>query len=223
MDDDRLNPVMNRLDGLESRLKAVEDQKRHESCSWMAKISRVGIVVGCLGGILGGASILWNLWKEVGAKPDIVLVPGAPIDVLWKPEERRLSFKCGLVLANNARASGVVTAARAYVQTATLAPLLDFQSILFNEKSSNLRPPFSVQASATREVEISITSELTPEKEQEFRKTGLYYLILEFETSQLRRQVPYCFWLGDETTNDLFTTGVLTYTDLDPRCLSSDT
>jgi hypothetical protein len=56
MDDEALKAMINRIDHLDSQLKAVEGQKRDESHGWWSRIGRVGIVVGCLGGIPGGTA-----------------------------------------------------------------------------------------------------------------------------------------------------------------------
>jgi hypothetical protein len=230
MDDDGLNPVINRIDGLESRLKAVEDQKRDESRGWVAKITHLGIVVGCVGGILGGANTLWDVWKEVLAKPDVRVQLGGPLNVDWDPNGRRLSFNYGFVLQNNGRAPGAVTALRAYMEhvmehvdvSVTQGPFqLKFPSIDLSEMGKSVRLPTNIQVNYGRDIDLTIASELTHEQEQAFYGTGLKKLIVEFEASQTGQAI-YCFWLGQDAANALAITGVLDYSGPDSGCKLSD-
>src|SRR5215813_4369750 len=88
MDDETLQSVINRVDRLDNRLQQVE----HQSRDWIAQIGRVGIIVACVSGMLGGIHTSWVLWKGATIKPNIKLIPAAKLDMYWTPEGRRLSF-----------------------------------------------------------------------------------------------------------------------------------
>ena len=104
MDDETLQSVINRVDRLDNRLQEVENQSR----DWIAKIGRVGIIVACVGGILGGVHTSWVLLKWLFATPNIKLIPAAKLDMYWTPEGRRLSFAWVVILGNEGEAPGIV-------------------------------------------------------------------------------------------------------------------
>lgn len=222
MNDETLIPLINRIDGLENQINTIEDQRRKESRGWLARISRIGIVVGCLGGILGGSSTFLNLWNEYRAKPDTALIPGGDID-LSLDQDGRLDLKCGLVVYNKGRASDAVRAARAYLLDGVPPSQEPFnlEDIRVIEKGVKTRFPISVGATDMREIEIAIGSKLPPEKQQAFREAGLHRLVLEFDADQPNRQATYCFWMGQEAANILVKEGRLAIANpFDSRCPS---
>src|SRR5215813_2373315 len=113
MDDETLQSVINRVDRLDNRLQQVE----HQSRDWIAQIGRVGIIVACVSGMLGGIHTSWVLWKGATIKPNIKLIPAAKLDMYWTPEGRRLSFAWVVILGNEGEAPGIVEVARAHVES----------------------------------------------------------------------------------------------------------
>ena len=112
MDDETLQSVINRVDRLDNRLQEVENQSR----DWIAKIGRVGIIVACVGGILGGANTFLILWHWATDKPNIEFNAPPPLLVEWIPEARRLSFTWVVTLRNKGGAQGVVKEVHAYLE-----------------------------------------------------------------------------------------------------------
>src|SRR5437867_3508603 len=113
MDDETLQSVINRVDRLDNRLQEVENQSR----DWIAKIGRVGIIVACVGGILGGVHTSLVLSKWICATPNIKLSPATKLDIYWTPEGRRLAFAWVVILDNKGEATGLVEIARAHVES----------------------------------------------------------------------------------------------------------
>ena len=200
MDDETLQSVINRVDRLDNRLQEVE----HPSRDWIAKIGRVGIIVACVSGILGGVHTLWALLKPLFDKPNIRLIPAAKLDMYWTPEGRRLAFAWVVILDNTGGATGVVEVARAHVESVSPGTTQGVKQPLDDIQVSERGVPshllsFSIRAADTRELEITMASQLTPEAEQAFVQEGLYKLVLEVDVPQPKYQPKYqmyCIYLG---------------------------
>jgi hypothetical protein len=219
MDGETPQSVTNRIDQLDRRLKEVEKQSR----GWVAKIGRVGIIVGCIGGILGGTSTFLNLWKSVvTATPNLVLVPGDGLCVQWSSENQRLSLTWGLTVQNKGEAIGVVKAVRAHIkskawETGKQQRLGDIQ---VTEKRVDIPFPVSVKAADARDLEITMASDLTHEAKHEFFEEGLYSLTLEVDVPQAKSS-EYCIYVGKSLLKDLREKGLGKLDAPDPRCISS--
>jgi hypothetical protein len=219
MDGETPQSVINRIDNLDKRLKEVENQSR----GWVAKIGRVGIIVGCVGGILGGTSTCLALWKLATATPNIELVLGDGLRMHWASEDQRLSLTCGVTLQNKGEAIGVVKAAHAHVESEAWGTgrqqLLD--DIQVSEKRGDIPLPVSIKPADARDLEITMTSKLTREAEQAFFAEALYKLVLVVNVPQPMRQV-YCIYMGQSLVRDLHEKGYGKLDSPDARCTSGD-
>jgi hypothetical protein len=88
MDNETLNPLINRIDVLENRLHTIEDQKRNEGLGWgIVKGIGKGIMgVGALGGLIALLNFAWDFpqkMKERIAMPDTVTQSGEQLDLTW--------------------------------------------------------------------------------------------------------------------------------------------
>src|SRR5215470_13302751 len=108
MDDEAMQSVINRIDRLDNRLKEVENQ----SSGWVAKIGRIGIIVGCIGGILGGVYTCLSLWKWATTAPNFSLEYAPVLQLYWISKDQRLSHTWGVAMINIGEAPGSITAAR---------------------------------------------------------------------------------------------------------------
>jgi len=222
MDDETLQSVINRVNRLDNRLQEVENQSR----DWIAKIGRVGIIVACIAGILGGVHTSWVLLKLVTGKPNITLIPAAKLDMYWTPEGRRLSFAWVVILDNTGEATGFVEVARAHVESVSPGTTQGVKQLLDDIQVSEKGAPshalsFSIRPVDTRELEITMASQLTPEAEQAFVKEGLYTLVLEVDVPQPKYQM-YCIYLGSSVVKDLRENGYGKFGSSDSRCTSGD-
>src|SRR5262249_15590958 len=143
------------------------------------KIGRVGIIVACVGGLLGGVHTSLVLSKVLSrwlcATPNIKLSPATKLDIYWTPEGRRLAFAWVVILENKGEAPGLVEIARAHEESVSPGtiqgvkqPLDDIQ---VSEKGDPSHPlSFSMRSADTHDLEITMASQLTPEVEQAFVK-----------------------------------------------------
>ena len=211
--------VIDRIDLLDRRLKEVENQ----SHGWLAKISRVGIIVACIGGILGGTNTFLSLWKVATATPNLDLVLGDGLRMYWSSENRLLSLTCGVTLQNKGEAIGVVKAAHAHVESKVwgTGKQQRLDDIQVSEKRDKIPLPVSIRPDDARDLEITMASNLTHEAEQAFFEEGLYKLILEVENPQ-PMQREYCIYMGQSLLRDLREKGYGKLDTPDARCTSVD-
>jgi len=222
MDDETLQPVINRIDSLDNRLKEVENQNRRD---WIAKIGRVGIIVACVGGILGGANTFLILWHWATDKPNIEFNAPPPLLVEWIPEARRLSFTWVVTLWNKGAAQGVVKEVHAYLefgaQDTGKRPLDD---IKINENGTDIPPFISVRPADTHALKITMAVELTREAEKTFfEEESFHKLILEVVFGHMPQPEyqEFCIYLGLSSI-DLREKGDGKLGASDSRCTSSD-
>jgi hypothetical protein len=207
--------VIDRIDQIERRLKEVENP----SPGWVTRISRVGIIVACIGGILGGASTSLNLWECATATPNLDIVLGDCLHMYWSSENRLLSLACGVTLQNKGGAIGVVKTAHAHVEskegTGKQQRLDDIQVI---EKRDKIPFPVSIRPHDARDLEITMASNLTHEAEQTFFEEGLYNLFLEIIEKPQPIQREYCIYMGQSLLRDLREKGYGKIDTPDVRC-----
>jgi hypothetical protein len=218
MDGEKPQPLIDQINQLDSRLKDVENQSR----GWVAKIGRVGIIVGCLGGILGGTSTFLNLWKSATATPKVDLVIGDGLAMHWSQEHQRLSLTCGVILQNKGEAIGVVKAAHARVESkAWSTGKQHLDDIQVSEKRGDIPLPVSIKPADARDLEITMASNLTPEAKQAFFAGGLYKLILVVDVPEpMPRE--YCIYIGQSLLRDLREKGYGKLDTPDARCTSGN-
>jgi hypothetical protein len=217
------NEPRSELSDLARRVQALENQAREDKRSVIPRVQRLGIVVGCLGGLLGGVYTIQQIHKQYSAAPRIQPGGGGPIKLSWDSAGRQIGFSFGLGLKNNGEAPGSITVARAYLKSPAPSaekPIdVGVRSIRVSERSVPLDFPVSLKAGDVRDVELTITSELPPERQPALQRDGLYelVLVLDRDGSAEKTEVSYCFWLGTGATNPLTKTGTTAY-DPDPGC-----
>jgi hypothetical protein len=215
MDGETPQSIINRIDHIDRRIKALEKESR----GWVAKISRVGIIVGCIGGILGGSSTFLNLWKSVTATPNLHLVFGDGLSVQWSSEKQRLSLTWGVALQNTGEAIGFVKAARAHIKSKAweTGKRERLGEIQLNEKRIPIHFPVSIKPDDARDIEITMASNLTIEEVQALFEEGLCSLTLEVDMPETKSS-EYCIYIGESLLKDLREKGVGILDAPDTRC-----
>jgi hypothetical protein len=214
------------IDDLRARVETLEKRERGP----LSKIAHAGIVIGCLGGLLGGASTLSVLWKQVTARPDIHMFTNDSVDLFWKPEERSLSLSGGISLLNMGEVAGVVTAAHAQLESEVLIAPEYLEDVTVKENNGAVGLPLTIGAAGSRDVQFQIASTISSTQEPDFPKEGLYKLVLQLVTplgdgtrtgngGGTKKEDVYCFYLASSLVKDLREIGHGKVGNNDPRCI----
>jgi hypothetical protein len=222
MDDDALKALVGRVDGLDSRLQAIERREEDERKGWVSRFARLGIIVGCLGGIVGGAYTGVSMYNEVFAKANIVLIPGDRLMVSRPATPSPLTFSFGVALHNKGNAPGALRTSEAQLEIPTIEasqrlPPITLSPIRFTEKGADVVLPFSIKANEPRDVMVEAKLPHTSDLNTLLANRGLYSLVLRVTAPDAEQKIRYCFWLGEGSADQL-KQGYVTFDSSDPRC-----
>jgi hypothetical protein len=255
MNNEALKQFINRIDVLENRIDTIEDKKRKEGRGAWATTLRIGEVIGIFGGFVAlFMALLMDLPQKVKeriGKPDTVMKPSEELALTWTQEGelKQLNFNWPILLHNQGEGLDSVAHWDASISMpdalgATESFNLDKICDTTLERDRCIGTPLEVEVGKTRRIETSISSKLTPKKQQAFFKPGLHKLTLnlKFEPpgSKIRRNrfinwlavilkldskepqpkppIEYCFWLGPESADELEKTGQRSETHPVPGC-----
>lgn len=177
MNDTRSEPL---LESIEHLAREVETNGEHAS-SWVVHVARAGVVVALLGGLVGGASTGYELWRQATAKPNVVIVAGNSLTVSWNRQQRNLSFARRITVENNGEVVGVIAdppRVRLESSPTETAELVEIQA---EEKGGAVGFPLSVRPSDSRDVLLTM-SLTVPDAGAAFIKEGTYRLYLSLDT-----------------------------------------
>ena len=189
MNNEALNPLINRIDVLENRIHTIENQKRNEGRGVWTYISRIGGVVGLLGGlvalIMAAALDLPQKMKERIGKPDTVMTPGEQLDLTWTQmgKLKQLNFNWGILLQNLGKGLDNV----AHWDASISMPGASGARESFNlekicatppERDRCIGTPLAVEVGKPSRIQMSISSKLTDKQQQAFLNPGLHKLTL---------------------------------------------
>lgn len=177
MNDTRSEPL---LESIEHLAREVETNGEHAS-SWVVHVARAGVVVALLGGLVGGASTGYELWRQATAKPNVVIVAGNSLTVSWNRQQRNLSFARRITVENNGEVVGVIAdppRVRLESSPTDAAELVEIQA---EEKGGAVGFPLSVRPSDSRDVLLTM-SLTVPDAGAAFIKEGTYRLYLSLDT-----------------------------------------
>jgi hypothetical protein len=199
--DDSLQTVINRIERLDDRIAQLEKK----SPGWIAKIERAGIIVACVGGILGGTSTLVSLYNKWVSGPHIDVFSNKELDLSWTPDKKLLSVTQGFTFSNSGSAAGSPNPEHAYLESAPRHLKLPLEDIQVFEKQKEIKNRIVVEPDHERELQITMASALTPEQEHalfESSSTIPYDLVFEVKIPQTTR-IEYCMYLGPSLVKQL--------------------
>jgi len=206
---------------LESRVAVLE--KRDQSGP-IGAIGKLGIVVGCVGGILGGTNTVNGMWHDWTARPQLHTVVGDPLEMSWEPSARQLNFKLGVAVHNDGEMAGDVTGARAYLSDAATDPAAAGSpvemSVSMDQNNTPAQYPLTVKPKDALGVSLTVGSKLESGPKVIFGDTGLRRLTVELQGPNKLSvaNAVYCFWVGTKAAETLDTTNRIAYSMSDPRC-----
>jgi hypothetical protein len=218
MNNEAMNPFINRVDDWENRIDTTEDQKGKKGRWLMDKVYKVGSMMGLLGvpGALVGVVTLLDWYN---ARPDIGSDLGQDL-TLSSNQARQLDLKSELILNNIGDAKDIVTVKRAYVISYGLDAQepnnIELGDIRVSEKGASIHS-ISVKADEIKRVDINSRS-----KQRAFLETGHHKLVLELNLreSEKRRELTYCFLVGKEVIESLLNNTPRKYNIQDEGCPS---
>lgn len=216
---DPLQPTLNQL---ESRVAALE---KRDPAGVVNQIGKIGIVVGCLGGILGGANTLSGMWTAWTARPEFHTVVGDPLEMRWEPNAQQLSFQFGVAVHNDGGMAGDITGARAYLSrpSAAASPPPLGLGVSLNQNEAPARYPVTVKPKDALAVMLTVGSKLDSGPSGVFGDAGLRKLVVELEGPNKTSVATafYCFWIGEQAAQALNTSNRIAFSMSDPRCASA--
>jgi hypothetical protein len=212
------------LADLSRRVTELERRAKEQSSGWTTKLGLFGVLVGCLGGVIGGVATVKNLVSQMTVQAEVEVISGQELALAWDPATRNLALESALVLTNKGGRIGVVTGVTGLVERKPpLEPLrIDPQSITVTEKGSKIRLPIFVSNNAPREITINIAA--SPQHAF-LAQRGIHRVIFEFPEEESRRsyQAIYCFVIGNITEEYLNETHALIINVNDPICQNKET
>ena len=190
-------------------------QTESEQGSWMSNITRAAVVVALVGGLLGGVSTFYDLWRQWVAKPDVVIVTGNSLTISWNRRQRSLSFTRGLTLRNDGEVVGVVdNPPRVRLQAPSPANPTDLPEIQIEEKGEAVGFPLSVRARDSRDVQITM-SVTVPDADAGFLKDGVYRLYLTLDTPSTPEPKVSCIQVTKQLIDTINESGSIRYSTPD--------
>lgn len=177
MNDTRSEPL---LESIEHLAREVSAEGEHAS-GWMVHVARAGVVVALLGGLVGGASTAYELWREATARPNVVIIAGNALTVSWNRKQRNLSFSRRITVENNGEVVGVVANPPRVRLESSPTDAMELVEIQAEEKGGAVGFPLSVRPADSRDVLLTM-SLTVPEADAAFIKEGTYRLYLSLDT-----------------------------------------
>lgn len=177
MNDTRTEPL---FESIENLAREMQGEGAHAS-PWMVHVARAGVVVALLGGVLGGASTIYEMWREATAKPNVVIVTGNALTVSWNRKQRNLSFSRRITVENNGEVIGVVANPPRVRLESSPTEVTELVEIQAEERGGAVGFPMSVRPSDSRDVLLTM-SLTVPDADTVFIKEGTYRLYLSLDT-----------------------------------------
>jgi hypothetical protein len=220
MNNETLNPLINRIDVLENRIDTTEDQNRKKGSWLMDKVYKAGSIIGLLVGIPSAIVGAVTIWDRFTATPEIQRQLGPDLK-LSLAQDGHLDLECALILNNIGDDKDIVTVTSAHLISYPLGAGEPFnlEDISVSEKGASIQS-IGVKADEIHKVDIISSSKLTNEKQGTFPKTGLYELVLDLnlQKSQQSPKVKYCFWVAEDVVKSLLNNVPKKYDEKDKRC-----
>lgn len=213
-----------RIEELDRRVGSLEAHREREARSSVARFGRLGVIVGCLGGILGGSNTLLQWWRDYRAAPDIELQTARALDLGWSPAERKIDFKCVVSLRNNGTVRGVLQKPRATIRPCSgSAPALEVKDVRLAENQFEAPFPLKLGPDARRDVQFIVETGELPSFDQVFGAARAYRLEIELDPVAVRpAKATYSFSLGEGALTELTRRREYSQSGNDPRCPSSE-
>jgi len=199
-----------RLVHLAARVSTLEQHER----GWT--LGRVGVLVGCIGGLIGGFSTVRQLWQQWSARPNFEIVAENPLQLYWERDGRHLLISRNYALQN----TGAVIGAIANLPVATFevlspASLSTTLEIVASANSSAVTFPLPIRASDGANLTFSMSSQLPDNTDLQFPAEGDYKLILSLVGNTSESDV-YCFSLTQPLVDRLINEGNVRLLHSDP-------
>ena len=208
---DRRNELL--FEPLQDAVRKVQTES--EQGSWMSNITRAAVVVALVGGLLGGVSTSYDLWRHWVAKSDVVIETGDSLTISWNRRQRNLSFTRGITVHNDGEAIGVVhNPPKVRLQAPSSTSTTDLQEIQFEEKGEVVGFPLSIRAGDSRDVQITM-SVTVPDADTGFLKDGVYRLYLTLDTPSTPEPKVSCIQVTKQLIDTINESGSVRYSTPD--------
>lgn len=198
------------LTSLAARVKKLEE---HES-GW--SLARVGILIGCLGGLIGGLSTLRQMWLDWSAQPHFEVVAESALNLYWEPQGRNLSITRNVVLQNTGdKVGSIPNPPVAQLESgAPLEPRTQFD-ISATANAQSVAFPLPIKASDAQNLTLTMSSQLPQDANPPFPSEGAYKLVFTLAAAGAAPDL-YCFRLSPPLVDQLNSTGHLRMLHSDP-------
>lgn len=214
-----------RIAHLENRITTIEQKRLEETRGWVAHLTRIGILVGCVGGILGGASTALQLWSSSIAKAQSEFSDDTDLEATLDREAKVVTFKWGLSANNKGEKPDSVKIGQVHLHSVSQSNVartkLVLPSVELRDDKAKLPNPVVVGAHRSMYIPLYARSNLTEEFERVFSDpSSIYILSVEIASStpDAPRSRTYCFLIG-ASLRERLTQGFLnSLGGSEPRC-----
>ena len=224
MDDETLTQLKAQLAKLDTRLTKIEAEQVRP---WVAWFKNAGIIVGCVGGIIGGLATLYNSSADYFAEPKITVTSGGDFTIYRDPNGNQALVEYGLTVENTGKALD------------TLSP--DEPSILLHpEKGTPVDAKDSITVRSLRLLQAGQPSDdpfsVKPQDAKNFRirleltqadldtllaDPGLHSIKISLRSNKSKKEPyssQYCFYVGENVAEVIRSEGSYLTRETDFSC-----
>lgn len=221
MDDETPTQLKAQLTQLDERLTKIEAEKVKP---WVASFKNAGIIVGCVGGVIGGLATVYDKYADYFATPKITVTSGGDFTIRAEQDGEGALVTYGLTVENTGKILATLSheGPRIFLHPDKGTPPdpkdaitpKAFRILQAGQPADN---PFSVKDNDAKN--FIITLELTPGSlDALLADRGLRSIIIPLRSRQGTYSSQYCFYVGENMAGDIKSKGIYLTRESDGSC-----
>lgn len=179
---------------------------------WLGTFKRIGIVVGCVGGLLGGSKTGADIVRDIRSAPNLSFLVTPELTLFWNGGSRILSVDSGVRFKNDGTAVGHAqqpTAKLRYRRSTGELILIPLAHVSLTVDGFDANFPFSVKPGVEPSLAMQARTTLTVDQVKEIITEPQKFEFLVNVASTRNATKSYCFWIEKSTFQDLIQRGEL--------------